>query len=116
MAGDLAPVPVMDTVSTSERRVRRVLIGVLILLFAALQYALWLGDHGLARLWQMEKSMDKQHAQNERLSQRNQRLQAEVIDLKKGKEALEERARSELGLIKPGETFYQVIETEPTTR
>jgi len=91
-------------------------MGALLVVFAALQYALWLGDYGLIRLWQLDTTVNAQQEENDRLNVRNQRLHAEVIDLKKGNDALEERARSELGMIKKGETFYQVIEPDPQSK
>src|SRR3954471_16954000 len=61
-------------------------------------------------VWRLEKQLAEQKQENLRLKQRNEKLAAEVEDLKSGKEAIEERARSELGLIKPGEVFYQVVD------
>lgn len=87
-----------------------VLTTVLGLLIAALQYQLWLGDYGIARLEQLKGAVAAQNQENDRLRQRNGILLAEVVDLQRGTSAVEERARSELGLIKPGEVFYQVIE------
>lgn len=81
-------------------------------MFIGLQYSLWLGDFGLVRYWQLEERVQAQEQVNERLEQRNEQLQAEVIDLKHGTDALEERARSQLGMIKKGEEFYQVVEGE----
>ncbi len=78
----------------------------------ALQFSLWLGDFGLVRYWQLEDQVDAQIEVNERLQSRNQQLQAEVVDLKHGTDALEERARSQLGMIREGEEFYQVIEEQ----
>lgn len=94
----------------------KIVIGALLVVFAALQYALWLGDYGLIRLWQLDTTVNAQQEENNRLTVRNQRLHAEVIDLKKGHDALEERARSELGMIKKGETFYQVIEPDSRSK
>lgn len=78
----------------------------------ALQFSLWLGDFGVVRYWQLEDQVDAQIEVNERLQSRNQQLQAEVVDLKHGTDALEERARSQLGMIREGEEFYQVIEEQ----
>ncbi len=91
----------------------KAIIALLIVVFVALQYLLWLGDHGAIRLWQLDRAIQAQSEENDRLRQRNQKLHAEVVDLKHGSEALEERARSQLGMIKKGETFYQIIEPEP---
>ena len=89
----------------------RWLTGILILLLIALQYRLWVGGGSLADLHVLKREIALQEAEIKRLSARNQELQAEVEDLKQGLDAVEERARSELGMIKPGETFIQVIET-----
>ena len=80
------------------------------LLFIILQYDLWIGEGSLSAAWKLDKSIEVQQNQNARLKERNQALEAEVIDLKSGLQAIEERARSELGMIKEGETFFQVIE------
>ena len=88
----------------------RWLIVVLILLLAALQYRLWVGDGSLADLHGLKREIALQEVELERLRARNQELSAEVMDLGQGLEAVEERARAELGLIKPGEIFIQVIE------
>ncbi|MBS1270057.1 MAG: Cell division protein FtsB [Gammaproteobacteria bacterium] len=85
-------------------------LAVLIALFAGLQFGLWLGDFGLIRYWQLKDQVKAQIKVNERLTTRNRQLQAEVFDLKHGTDALEERARARLGMIKKGEEFYQVIE------
>lgn len=90
----------------------KVTLGVLLALFLGLQFNLWLGDFGLVRYWQLEERVEAQKQVNERLDARNDQLQAEVIDLKHGTDALEERARSQLGMIKEGEEFYQVIEED----
>lgn len=88
----------------------KIILLVAAMAFFALQYSLWLSDYGLIRLWDMEKQVEAQHQINRQLEIRNQGLQAEVIDLKQGQEALEERARSQLGMIKEDEIFFQVIE------
>jgi len=90
----------------------RIAVAVLLALFLGLQYKLWLGDFGLVRFWQLEERVQAQNQVNERLKVRNDKLQAEVIDLKHGTDALEERARSQLGMIKEGEEFYQVIDED----
>lgn len=83
---------------------------ILLILLLALELKLWTGDGGMREVWRLEQRLDEQKKENEKLRQRNEALAAEVQDLKSGKEAIEERARSELGLIKPGEVFYQVVE------
>ena len=90
----------------------KLVLAALLLLLLILQYFIWLGEHGFGRLWQLQQTVDNQKYENQELRVRNERLHAEVTDLKKGTDALEERARSELGLIKEDETFYQVLEPE----
>ncbi len=86
---------------------------ILLVLFIALQVKLWAGDGGMRDVWRLQQRLAEQKAENEKLRQRNEKLAAEVRDLKSGTGAIEERARSELGLIKPGEMFYQVVESPP---
>ena len=88
----------------------RVLLVVLVLLLAALQYKLWYGSGGQHEVAALTAQVKTQVAENRRLQARNDALAAEVADLKAGGEAVEERARSELGMVKPGETFYRVID------
>lgn len=83
---------------------------ILLILLIALQVRLWTGQGGLRDVWRLEQRVAEQKAANAQLKKRNETLSAEVEDLKHGEEAIEERARSELGLLKPGETFYQVVE------
>ena len=85
------------------------IVALLVLLFA-LQSKLWLGEGGWSRARELQGTVAEQRAENARLQQRNDALSAEVEDLKSGESAVEERARSELGMIKPGETFYRVVE------
>jgi len=82
------------------------------LLLIALQYKLWLGEDGLREIWELEKAIASQRAENKRLNERNLGLAAEVADLKHGLEAVEERTRSEMGMIKKGEVFYQLIDEQ----
>jgi cell division protein FtsB len=84
-----------------------ILLTVLLLL---LQYRLWVSHDGLPSLLRLHHAVEKQRQDNAVLAERNQLLAAEVKDLKSGRDALEERARSELGMIKPGETFFQIVE------
>ena len=89
------------------------LLGVLLalaLLLAALQYKLWYGNGGQGEVASLQAQVAAQQTENGKLQARNDALAAEVADLKSGGEAVEERARSELGLVKPGETFYRVID------
>ena len=88
----------------------RVLLILLLLLLAALQYKLWYGSGGQHEVASVKAQVAAQTAENRSLQARNDALAAEVADLKAGGEAVEERARSELGMVKPGETFYRVID------
>lgn len=88
----------------------RTLIILLALMLAGLQFKLWVGNGSLAEVWRYNRAVSEQQAENARLEERNKTLDAEVLDLKQGLEAIEERARSELGMVKQGETFFQVIE------
>jgi cell division protein FtsB len=87
-----------------------IVLAVLILL---LQYPLWFGKGGWYRAWDMDRQLSAQREVNQKLEQRNAALDAEVRDLKSGYDAIEERARYELGLIKEGEVFVQVPEKQP---
>jgi cell division protein FtsB len=82
----------------------------LLILLLALEVKLWTGDWSMNEVWRLRQRVAEQKQENLKLKQRNEALSAEVQDLKNGNEAIEERARSELGLIKPGETFYHVVE------
>lgn len=96
-------------------RWRVLLLVVLVALFAALQYRLWFGEGGDLAVAALRDQVRLQTRDNAGLQQRNDALAAEVEDLKSGEEAVEERARSELGMIKPGETFYRVVEAPAVT-
>src|SRR5690554_8030939 len=88
----------------------RVLLLALVVLLGFLQYRLWFGNGGRHAVEVLDKRVQEQHRQNEGLGQRNAALAAEVADLKSGEAAIEERARNELGMIRPGETFYRVVD------
>ena len=90
----------------------RGLIVILLVLLALLQYRLWVGDGSLAEVWRLTERIRAQEEENEALGQRNRLLEAEVRDLKEGLDAIEERARHELGMVKKGELFYLVVEEE----
>ena len=87
----------------------RVLSIALMVVLAGLQYRIWVGQGSLAEVWRLTQSIEAQSATNVMLGNRNQRLHAEVLDLKQGLEAIEERARRELGMIARDETFYQIV-------
>ncbi len=91
----------------------RVSIMVLLILILVLQGKLWFGDDGKKKVRQLTTAVEAQRQDNERLETRNQNLQAEVEDLRVRLEAIEERARTDLGLVREGEKFYQVIIPEP---
>ena len=83
---------------------------IFVTLIAALQYPLWLGKGSWLRVWEVDHAATQQKEVNQKLSARNASLDAEVRDLKQGYDAIEERARSELGMIKRDEIFFQVLE------
>ncbi len=89
---------------------------VLIIIFLGLQYRLWFGEANLLLVRQLENQIADQQGENERLQTRNRQLEAEVMDLKKGLSAIEERARSDQGMIRQGETFYQLVEPSPVRK
>ncbi len=86
------------------------LLIVLLVLLLGLQYRLWLGDGGVAQGVQLMQQITEQKAENERLFERNRVMDAEVVELKKGRETGEERARYELGMAKEGETLFLLAE------
>jgi cell division protein FtsB len=86
------------------------LVLVLVLVLVILQWRLWAGDGGMGELRQLERQVAEQQKENETLRLRNQMLENEVLDLKNGLEAVEERARADLGMIRDDETFYMIIE------
>lgn len=88
----------------------RSIIIILVLVALYLQYLLWFGQGGIRDVARLKEALSTQTDEMTRLSERNRALAVEVMDLKKGLEAIEERARTEMGMIKQGETFYQVVE------
>jgi cell division protein FtsB len=86
---------------------------VLVVFIVLLQYPLWFGKGGWLRVWDMDRQLQAQREMNRKLEGRNAGLDAEVRDLKTGLEAVEERARYELGLVKEGEVFVQVPQKQP---
>jgi cell division protein FtsB len=87
----------------------KVLAGILGVLIVLIQYPLWLGKGGWLRAWDMNRQLEVQHVKNKQLETRNAGLGAEVRDLQQGTEAIEERARYELGMIRGDEVFYQIV-------
>jgi len=90
----------------------KVVNGVLLFLLVIMLWTHWFGVGGAKELKEKQLLYELQLKKNKQLQQRNEKLKAEVADLKQGLEAVEERARSEMGMIKPGETFIQVIEDD----
>ncbi|MGR8949395.1 MAG: cell division protein FtsB [Gammaproteobacteria bacterium] len=88
----------------------RALIALLVGVLLLMQYSLWFGKGGIRDVRMMRTQIERQQQEISALKERNQGLAAEVLDLKEGIEAIEERARSEMGMIKKDEVFYQVIE------
>ena len=85
-------------------------LAALLMVLLLLQFKLWFGDGNLRDVWQLRDAIERQEIENSQLKSRNDALEAEVDDLKKGFAAIEERARKELGMVKKGETFFQIIE------
>ncbi|MGB0894566.1 MAG: cell division protein FtsB [Parashewanella sp.] len=81
----------------------------LLIVFGLLQHRLWFGDNSMREYFSLQQQIERQKSSNNTLIERNQMLKAEIADLRSGTEALEERARNELGLVKKGETFYRVV-------
>lgn len=96
----------------------RIITLILAILLLLLQYPLWLGKGGWLKVHDLNRQVEAQQQTNQQTQVRNAALDAEVRDLKQGTEAIEERARSELGMIKSTEVFYQVLEksTIPTVK
>jgi cell division protein FtsB len=88
----------------------KIIAFILLVLLIWLQYKIWLQDGGLPEVLQLQQEIETVKTEVKRLQERNSSLDAEVRDLKKGLRAIEERARSEMGMIKEGEVYYQVIE------
>lgn len=90
----------------------KLLLGVLAILFVLLQYRLWFGEGSLAEVFKLERELAEQNRQTAGLEARNEELRAEVESLRKDDDAMEARARKELGLIREGETYFQLIDPE----
>ncbi|MCE9678082.1 cell division protein FtsB [Shewanella sp. AS1] len=86
----------------------RLLLAILALL-GLLQYRLWVGENSLPESFQLQEQIQLQQESNAKLLERNQVLKEEILDLRRGTEAIEERARNELGMVKQGETFFRVV-------
>lgn len=92
------------------------LMAFLVLMLIWLQYRLWVGEGSLAEVNSLRREIAAQRAELEQLRGRNATLQAEVEDLRQGLEAIEARARGELGMIKEGETFFQIVRPGPEAK
>ena len=90
----------------------KIIAFVLLALLIWLQYKIWLLDGGIPEVIQLQQDVEQVEVEVQQLRERNLSLDAEVKDLKKGLDAIEERARSEMGMIKKGEIYFQVIESE----
>lgn len=86
------------------------ILGALVVLLVLLQYELWFSDGGVKTIWKMQANITKQEKINAQLDKRNQLLIAEIKDLQSGNAAIEARARNDLGMVKKGEVFYQVVQ------
>lgn len=91
----------------------RLLLGAFLLLTLALQYRIWLTPQGMPEVSRLESALDAQRSENATLTERNAQLEAEVEDLRRGLDAVEERARTELGMVGRDESFFEVVESEP---
>ena len=91
----------------------RLVTGILIIALALLQYRLWFGKNSVPDYYGIVEEVERQKQENYKLQQRNKILYADIDDLKMGVEAVEERARNELGMIKDGETFFRVVPNKP---
>jgi cell division protein FtsB len=87
----------------------RFVAGFLLVAFLAMQYRLWVSPDGMRDVWRLESAIAAQTQENDRLKERNSTLAAEVRDLKEGRAAIEERARTDLGMVGRNETFFQVV-------
>ncbi len=90
----------------------RTVLVILVALLALLQVRLWVSDDGYRAAWRLAEQVENQQQENELLRERNRALEADVDDLKTGLDAIEEIARSELGMIRSDETLYQVVDDE----
>lgn len=84
-------------------------VPLIIVLIGLLQYRLWVGDGSVAQINEYQQRLDELKLEADKRNLRNESLRAEVLDIKKGQEAIEERARYELGMIREDETFFQIV-------
>ena len=90
----------------------KVILAVFVVIFIVLQYALWAGKHNVIDLYRLNRQVDNVRNENHEFESRNNQLHEDVIDIKSRLGAIESRARFNLGLIKPGETYYQFVQSE----
>ena len=90
----------------------KIFVIVLALLITALQYHLWFGEGSWPRAQAVREKFELQMSENEKLQQSNATMEAEVLDLKTGLDAIEERARVDLGLVRQGDVYFQIIQPE----
>jgi cell division protein FtsB len=107
-SGNTAAIPV-NYRGLKVKLVLSVFIGMLIFL----QYTFWAGKQNVIDLYRLNRHVDDIRIENQEFQDRNDRLHVDVIDIKNGLGAIESRARFDLGLIKPGETYYQIVRSEP---
>ena len=88
----------------------RFFIAILVVFFLIIQFDIWVKDDGLNRVKELQEMIDSQSEENQRLRLRNQQLEREIDELKSGTESIEEKARTDLGMIKEGEEFYLIVE------
>ncbi len=94
----------------------RLILLFLLALLVLIQYPLWLGKGGWFRVWDLDQQVQSAQEKNDELKARNEKLASEVKDLKEGQESVEERARSEMGMIKKDEIFVQILDANSTTK
>ena len=88
----------------------RILVICFLLILLGLQYKLWLGEDSILQWMHLDNKLEAQKQENKKLEARNQAIEADIVELKSGKQALEDRARHELGMIKQGEVYYQFVD------
>ncbi len=102
-----------QTTPTNWFSLPRIAFWLLLAIFITLQFRLWVGEGGISDIWALREAIERQERENHLIEQRNLRLRAEVDSLKNGLTAVEERARTRLGMIKEDETFFLIIEDQP---
>lgn len=102
----------LNNLRNDRRLRRRILIAALLIVLLVLQYILWFRQGGIVSVVKLRHSVHAQQQQNAKLAASNEVLRAEVKDLKHGEAAVEEHARTDLGMVKRGETYYQVIDDD----